>query len=136
MTNASNIRPHDCDHRKRKMPLSDKRNLCNRASAAIREAGLSVPGDISVVGFDEIPIASQLHPQLTTVRQPLQQMARASVNLRLALVAGLDAPSEQIVLPTQLIVRESTVALPGRRRADAATRTAAASSLRQAPPGR
>lgn len=100
------------------------------AIAAIREAGLSVPGDISVVGFDDIPIASQLHPQLTTVRQPLQQMARASVNLLLALVAGLDAPSEQIVLPTQLIVRESTVALRGRRRADAATRTAAAPSLR------
>ena len=44
-----------------------------------------------------------------------------------------DRPS---VLPMRLIVRESTVALPGRRRADAATRTAAASSLRQAPPGR
>lgn len=88
------------------------------AIAAIREAGLSVPGDISVVGFDDIPIAAQLHPQLTTIRQPLQQMARAAVNLLLALVAGLDAPSEQIVLPTQLIVRESTHAAKGRRKSD------------------
>jgi LacI family transcriptional regulator len=75
-----------------------------------------VPDDISVVGFDDIPIASQLHPQLTTVRQPLQQMARAAVNLLLALVAGLDAPSEQIVLPTQLIVRESTTPLKAKKR--------------------
>lgn len=88
------------------------------AIAAIREAGLSVPGDISVVGFDDIPIASQLHPQLTTVRQPLQQMARAAVNLLLALVAGLDAPSEQIVLPTQLILRESTTPLKAKKRKD------------------
>lgn len=88
------------------------------AIAAIREAGLKVPDDISVVGFDDIPIASQMHPQLTTIRQPLQQMARAAVNLLLALVAGLDAPSEQIVLPTQLIVRESTLTFKARRRHD------------------
>lgn len=97
------------------------------AIAAIREAGLSVPGDISVVGFDDIPIASQLHPQLTTVRQPLQQMARASVNLLLALIAGLDAPSEQIVLPTQLIVRESTTPLKVKRKKEEAVKVERAS---------
>ena len=55
---------------------------------------------------------------------------RASVDLLLALVAALDAPSEQIVLPTQMIVRESTLALRGRRRAGAPSRPAAASPLR------
>lgn len=75
---------------------------------AAREAGLRVPDDVSVAGFDDIPSASRTTPPLTTVRQPLQDMSRAAVNLLLALVAGVDAPSREIVLPTELIVRDST----------------------------
>lgn len=80
------------------------------AIAAIREAGLRVPEDISVVGFDDIPVATQVHPALTTVRQPMQQMGRSAVNMLLALIVGLEAPSPRITLPTQLIVRETTAA--------------------------
>ena len=94
------------------------------AISALREAGRRVPEDMSVIGFDDMPIAVQLHPQLSTIRQPLPAMARAAVNLLLALIAGIDAPSQQILLPTQLIVRETTRALKPARSAGAARPTA------------
>ncbi|KPC49572.1 LacI family DNA-binding transcriptional regulator [Amantichitinum ursilacus] len=83
------------------------------ALQAIRDAGLRIPDDVSVVGFDDIPAAEQQHPPLTTVRQPMQQMGRSAVNTLLALIAGLEAASPQIVLPTELVVRGSTA--PPRR---------------------
>ncbi|WP_116131929.1 LacI family DNA-binding transcriptional regulator [Tropicimonas sp. IMCC34043] len=83
------------------------------AMAAIREAGLQVPQDISVVGFDDIPLAHQMHPPLTTVRQPLQEMGRSAVNMLLPLILGLDLPSRQTVLPNELVVRGSTARLGG-----------------------
>jgi LacI family transcriptional regulator len=55
-------------------------------------------------------------------------MARASVNLLLALIAGLEAPSEQIVLPTQLIVRESTTPLKAKRKKEEAAKVGVASA--------
>ncbi|AOJ68841.1 MULTISPECIES: LacI family DNA-binding transcriptional regulator [Burkholderia] len=76
--------------------------------AAVREAGKRVPGDISVIGFDDIPMASQVHPSLTTIRQPFPQMARAAVN---TLVAQIDSPESvapRIVLPAELVIRQST----------------------------
>lgn len=79
---------------------------------ALHKAGLRVPEDISVVGFDDIPPAAQCHPPLTTVRQPMQQMGRAAVNTLLALMAGLDAASPQIVLPTELVLRQSSGPAP------------------------
>lgn len=75
--------------------------------SAIREAGLKVPDDISVIGFDDIPLASQVHPALTTIRQPTQQMGRSAVNTLLALIVGLEAPSPLITLPTELVIRAS-----------------------------
>ena len=81
---------------------------------AIRQTGLRVPEDMSLIGFDDIPLAAQLHPALTTIRQPLPQMARAAVNLLLAMIAGIEAPSPLITLPTQLIVRETTIKAGGR----------------------
>lgn len=78
------------------------------AIAAIRESGLRVPDDISVLGFDDIPASSQFYPALTTVRQPLQQMSRSAVNTLLALIAGIAPASPQVTLPTELVVRAST----------------------------
>ncbi|TKC92691.1 LacI family transcriptional regulator [Trinickia terrae] len=75
--------------------------------AAVREAGLRVPDDVSVIGFDDIPMAAQVHPALTTVRQPFQQMARAAVNTLLASIAGTEAPAARITLPAELVVRAS-----------------------------
>jgi LacI family transcriptional regulator len=78
------------------------------AIAAIREAGMRVPDDISVVGFDDIPAAAQFYPALTTIRQPLHQIGRSAVNTLLALIAGIEAASPQVTLPTEMVVRAST----------------------------
>ncbi|WP_429487744.1 LacI family DNA-binding transcriptional regulator [Paraburkholderia sp. RAU6.4a] len=84
--------------------------------AAIREAGLRVPDDISVIGFDDIPMSEQFHPALTTIRQPFQQMARSAVNTLLAQIAGIDAASQRITLPAELVVRDSTGPVRTRQR--------------------
>ena len=80
------------------------------ASQALREKGLRIPEDISLIGFDDIAIAQQMHPPLTTIRQPLRQIGRSAMNTLLARIGGLDAPSNRITLPTELIVRQSTTA--------------------------
>ena len=75
-----------------------------------QDLGLSVPGDLSVVGFDDLPMAAQARPPLTTVRQPLQDLGAAAVRLLVDLAEGqpvrLPAP-----FPTQLVVRDSTARL-------------------------
>lgn len=70
--------------------------------------GLSVPQDLSVVGFDDVPEAAAHIPQLTTVRQPLTEMGAEAVRLLLAMLDG--APREHVRLPAELIVRASTAA--------------------------
>nr|WP_315244210.1 LacI family DNA-binding transcriptional regulator [uncultured Albidiferax sp.] len=80
------------------------------AMAVLQTAGLRVPQDISVVGFDDLEAASLVHPALTTVRQPIADMGRAAANTLLALIAGLDVATQQVSLPTELVVRASTAA--------------------------
>jgi LacI family transcriptional regulator len=77
----------------------------------LQSAGLRIPDDISVVGFDDLPAAQQFHPTLTTVRQPIAEMGRAAVNTLLAQMAGLGVAMPHISLPTSLVVRASTQAL-------------------------
>ncbi|MBN1566195.1 MAG: LacI family DNA-binding transcriptional regulator [Anaerolineae bacterium] len=74
---------------------------------AIRSHGLSIPNDISVIGFDDIPDAAQFHPSLTTVRQPLEDMGRLAVRTLLKRLANPDLHGERVELPTELIVRNS-----------------------------
>lgn len=75
---------------------------------AIRDAGLSVPGDIALVGLDDIEVSEHVQPPLTTVRQPIQDVARAGIGLLLALVGG-ERPAElNVVLEPALVVRESS----------------------------
>ncbi|MFC4588429.1 LacI family DNA-binding transcriptional regulator [Sphaerisporangium corydalis] len=77
------------------------------ALAALRAAGRRVPGDVAVGGFDDSSVAVSTHPPLTTIRQPLAQVAEETVRLLLALIDGAGhVPS--VVLPTRLITREST----------------------------
>jgi LacI family transcriptional regulator len=78
------------------------------ALSAIRDEGLDVPSDMSLVGFDDIAIAHQVYPPLTTVKQPSAQMARAAVNTIVAMIAGIEPASQVITLPTELVIRQST----------------------------
>lgn len=79
-----------------------------------REAGVRIPEDLSVVGFDDTPAAAHLDPPLTSVRQPLARMgslaAAALLDQLDAGPSGGPAPMPQIVLPAELIVRASTAA--------------------------
>lgn len=74
--------------------------------AAMREAGRDVPGDVSVVGFDDIAEAAFFAPALTTVRQDLGALGARSVELLLAVLAG--GGPEQVVIVPELVVRQSS----------------------------
>jgi LacI family transcriptional regulator len=81
---------------------------------AVKAAGLHVGEDISVVGFDDIPMASQVYPPLTTVRQPMAAMGETAVELLVALLEDRKPMSLIKELPTELIVRQSTGLAPQR----------------------
>jgi DNA-binding LacI/PurR family transcriptional regulator len=78
---------------------------------ALHEAGRSLPHDLSVVGFDDIPEAAYFLPPLTTVRQDFTEMGERALHLVLAQLAGDPAPTRVVVAP-ELVVRSSTAAPP------------------------
>jgi LacI family transcriptional regulator len=80
---------------------------------AARAAGLRIPEDLSVVGFDDLPVARWVGPPLTTVRQPLQEMAAAGARMAIALAGGGQPEHHRVELATSLVVRSSTAAPPG-----------------------
>jgi LacI family transcriptional regulator len=84
---------------------------------AAREMDVDVPGDLSVVGFDDVDLGKALTPALTTVRQPLQEMGRAASSLLFRLLNGQRVDVTRVELSTRLIVRSSTA--PPRRRSGA-----------------
>ena len=75
---------------------------------AAREAGLRIPADLSVVGFDDLPVVAWADPPLTTVHQPLTEMAAAATELALALGQGARPPQIGVEIATSLTIREST----------------------------
>ncbi|MGO4689802.1 LacI family DNA-binding transcriptional regulator [Glaciibacter sp. 2TAF33] len=75
---------------------------------AIREAGLTVPGDISIIGFDDIPEARHFWPPLTTVRQDFAELGRRSIALLLSELAGERSTAYVGTIQPELIVRAST----------------------------
>jgi LacI family transcriptional regulator len=77
---------------------------------AARDAGLRIPDDLSVIGFDDLPVARWLTPELTTIRQPLQEMAAAGARLAISLARGTHPESHRLELATSLVVRHSTAA--------------------------
>jgi DNA-binding LacI/PurR family transcriptional regulator len=79
---------------------------------AAREAGLSIPRDLSVVGFDDLPVVAWVDPPLTTVHQPLTEMALAATELAMALGRGETAPQVGLEIATTLTVRNSTAPPP------------------------
>jgi LacI family transcriptional regulator len=96
---------------------------------AARDQGLSVPRDLSVVGFDDILEASYVGAALSTVRQPLREMGRVAVSRLMRLIEDPSLPAERIVLDTELVVRETTAHPPtpaaGRRSGRARPRSRA-----------
>lgn len=90
------------------------------AIRAARQRGLSVPDDLSVVGYDDSPLIPFTDPPLTTVRQPVQQMASAAVSALLDEIGSRRAAHSEYIFAPELVVRASTAAArlpaPGQRR--------------------
>jgi LacI family transcriptional regulator len=80
---------------------------------AVRERGLNIPGDISIIGFDDIPQASLVYPKLTTVRQPLVQIGQVAARLLLEKIDNPEKEARRVTLATELVIRDSCVPPPG-----------------------
>jgi LacI family transcriptional regulator len=77
---------------------------------AARRLGLDVPGQLSLIGYDNLPLATWTDPTLTTVNQPLRDMAGAATRMLLDLAGGAELAASRVDLVTELVVRESTAA--------------------------
>lgn len=78
------------------------------AIRAIREAGLRVPEDIAVAGFDDVPLAARSDPPLTTIRQPIHRTGVVAAETVIDLIENPSPQPHRIVLPTELVLRAST----------------------------
>jgi DNA-binding LacI/PurR family transcriptional regulator len=86
----------------------------NDASAAgaldhVKRRGLSVPGDVALAGFDDLAFAAELDPPLTTVRQGVQQQGVEAAHALFQLLRDPNAGPRRVILPTELVIRRSTV---------------------------
>jgi LacI family transcriptional regulator len=73
----------------------------------LAQHGIRVPEDVAVTGYDDIPVARHLHPQLTTVRQPIQKLGATAFDVLYSMISGGGRPEPEVVLPTSLVVRGS-----------------------------
>jgi LacI family transcriptional regulator len=78
------------------------------AMRAVLEQGLSIPDDVAVIGFDDLTASCHTSPTLTTVRQPIQSMGAMAADTIIELIHQPDASPIQRVIPTELIIRESS----------------------------
>jgi len=78
------------------------------AMVAIEKAGLRVPEDVAVTGFDDIELASVLNPSLTTVRQDAVAMGTAATEAIVQMLADPASAPPVVIVPTKLVVRESS----------------------------
>ena len=85
---------------------------------AAKSLGLTVPDDLSVVGFDDVELCQWVSPQLTTVRQPLEEMAREATRIVIELARGSKHQNPRIELSTSMVVRDSTAPPRTHRTAD------------------
>ena len=83
------------------------------AVKVIHENGLEVPGDISIVGFDDISVASQIFPPLTTVAAPINELAASSVKMLISLIDGIIPENKHVALAAHLVIRESCASPKG-----------------------
>ncbi|MFD7708751.1 LacI family DNA-binding transcriptional regulator [Streptomyces sp. NPDC059786] len=82
------------------------------AVRAARRRGLGVPADVSVVGYDDSAFMNCTEPPLTTVRQPIEAMGRAAVELLNVQIGGNPVPAEELLFEPELVVRGSTAQAP------------------------
>ncbi|GGN11346.1 DNA-binding LacI/PurR family transcriptional regulator [Actinoplanes campanulatus] len=85
--------------------LAANDNMAAGALWVLRDAGRTVPDDVAVVGFDDLPIALHTDPKLTTIHQPVQALGREAARMLIELLDGTQP--EPFILPTKVIVRES-----------------------------
>ncbi len=83
------------------------------AMDAIKQRGLSIPQDISLVGFDDIGLASEVNPSLTTVHVRKRTMGIMAVKSLLQIIKGTEEPVKKVLVPTRLVIRDSTAAIRG-----------------------
>lgn len=76
------------------------------AMSSLREAGLRIPEDVKIVGFDDVPLARHLTPPLTTVHAPTEEVGRVATDLLVRLVRR-ESVEREILLPTELTIRQS-----------------------------
>jgi DNA-binding LacI/PurR family transcriptional regulator len=84
-------------------------NTAVGALDAIRNAGLRVPDDIALAGFDDLAFASELSPPLTTMRQDIQGIGQEAARNLLTLLDRPEGGPRRVLLPTELVIRQSTV---------------------------
>lgn len=73
---------------------------------ALARRRINVPGDVAVTGFDDVPVARHLHPPLTTIRQPMQEMGKTAFDVLYSRISS-GKGEQDVVLPVQLVIRES-----------------------------
>lgn len=83
------------------------------AVRAVKRANRAVPGDVSVVGFDDSPLMNAVDPPLTTIRQPIDPMVRMIIELLVGQLAGSATPPDEYLFEPELVVRASTAAVHG-----------------------
>ena len=79
------------------------------ALRVLKQRGVCVPNDISLVGFDDIPFASYVDPPLTTIQQPMFEMGQRAMEIALKLMNDPDAKVPNVIIQSTLVVRESTI---------------------------
>jgi DNA-binding LacI/PurR family transcriptional regulator len=86
------------------------------AYQAAHEAGLSIPADVSIIGFDNIPEAEKANPGLTTIDQSIQEMGRIATQMLVKLIEGEPLENYVMKTSTRLVIRESCRAPGGKGR--------------------
>jgi LacI family transcriptional regulator len=82
--------------------------MAQGALRALQSQGVRIPEDIALTGFDDMPFAERLDPSLTTVRQPIQKTGTVAVEILIDLINNPGSSKRQIILPTELVVRDSS----------------------------
>ncbi|HLF43639.1 MAG TPA: substrate-binding domain-containing protein, partial [Acidimicrobiia bacterium] len=79
------------------------------ALQSVRARGLSVPEDVALAGFDDLPFAAELDPPLSTIRQGVHAQGSESAKALLSLLEHPEGGPRRVLLPTELVIRHSTV---------------------------